>query len=64
MIRWKYNRFGHVEVWKDADKATGESDLYVQIDTDVRSFFEQIGLNVEDIEIEETGECEDPGYFN
>lgn len=62
-IRWKYNRFGHVEIWEDANKATGESDLYLQIDTDVKSFFEQIGVDMDDVEIEEIGECTDPGYF-
>ncbi len=62
-IRWKYNRFGHVEVWEDANKAAGESDLYIQVDTDVKAFFESIGIDMDGIEILETGECEDPGYF-
>lgn len=63
MIRWKYNRFGHVEIWEDADSAEGEADLYLQVDTDVQAFLEQIGVDPDDVEIDETGECEDPGYF-
>lgn len=62
-IHWKYNHFGHVEIWEDADSAEGEADLYLQVDTDVQSFFEQIGVNPDDVEKDETGECEDPGYF-
>lgn len=35
MIRWKYNRFGHVEIWGESNKEPRESDIYLQVDTDV-----------------------------
>lgn len=63
MISWKYNRFGHVEIWNSDKIEAREADLYIQADFDVRAFFNQQGLDVDDIEIDETGTCEDPGYF-
>ncbi len=63
MISWKYNRFGHVEIWNSDNIEAREADLYLQVDSDVKAFFNQQGLDVDDIEIDETGHCEDPGYF-
>lgn len=61
-MRWKYNRYGHVEIWKK-DDGSGESDLYLQADYDVERFFADIGLSVEDIGIDDWDFAEDPGYF-
>jgi hypothetical protein len=63
MISWKYNRFGHVEIWNGDKIEAREADLYLQVDFDVAAFFNQQGLDFDDIEIDETGTCEDPGYF-
>ncbi len=63
MINWRYNRFGHVEIWNSDTIEAREADLYLQVDFDIRVFFNQQGLDVEDMETGETGRCEDPGYF-
>ncbi len=65
MIRWKYNRFGHVEIWNE-DKPTdrpGKADIYLQVDTDVKAFFEVIGLNQDEVNVNDWDTCNDPGYF-
>lgn len=62
-ITWEYNTFGHVEIWK-GDERVGESDLYLQIDTDVDSFFEHIGLDPDDVSPGDHDTTEDPGYFD
>jgi len=62
-ITWKYNRFGHVEVWK-GDEDEEEADLYIQQDTDVEEFFKKIGLDPETIEPGDFDTAEDPGYFD
>lgn len=62
MITWKYNRYGHVEVWQGTEMK-GESDLYIQADYDVEAFFNQIGFNMDQIDIGDFDTCEDPGYF-
>lgn len=38
-IRWKYNRFGHIEIWDESKQTPREADLYFQVDTDVTGFF-------------------------
>jgi len=63
MIRWKYNRFGHVEIWGESNKEPRESDIYLQVDTDVQSFFEQIGIDPENVNVEDSDTCKDLGYF-
>jgi len=65
LIRWKYNRFGHVEIWNEnrPSKATQEADIYIQVDTDLQAFFEQIGMNPEEVNVEDWDTCKDPGYF-
>jgi len=65
MISWRYNKFGDVELWNGRlpQDEHREADLYMQGDFDVRAFFNQQGLDVDDIESGDTGECEDPGYF-
>jgi len=60
VISWKYNRFGHVEVWNSKKIEDRQADLYIQGEFDVRAFFNQQGLEVDDLEIDETGSCEDP----
>lgn len=69
-LTWKYNRFGHVEIWKGSEMR-GESDLYLQTDYDVGHFFYLIGLSTdpeqigapEDIGIDDWDTVDDPGYF-
>ncbi len=65
MIRWRYNRFGHVEIWNEDKPADcpGEADIYLQVDTDVKAFFEVIGMNHEEVNVDDWDTCNDPGYF-
>ena len=61
-ITWKHNRFGHVEIWQGKDME-GEAELYLQNDIDVKSFFQLLGMEVENIEIGDHDTCVDVGYF-
>ena len=61
-ITWKYNRYGHVEVWK-GDEDEEEADLYIQQDTDVEEFFRKIGVDPETVGPGDFDTAEDPGYF-
>lgn len=61
-ITWKYNRYGHVEIWKGTEME-GASDIYLQVDTDVEEFFKGIGLDVADVGIDDWDTVDDPGYF-
>jgi len=62
-IKWCYNKFGHIEVWRDAFEGKGESDLYLQVDTDVESFLKNLGIDPDDIFPGDCDVAEDPGYF-
>ncbi|WP_145949577.1 hypothetical protein [Paenibacillus sp. Y412MC10] len=53
VLTWRYNKDGHVEIWNGSiipDQAA-ESDLYLQQDTDVKSFFNAFGMKLNDISI-------------
>lgn len=62
-ITWKYNRYGHVEVW-NGDEDEEEADLYIQQEADVNEFFRKIGLDPETVNIDDFDTVEDPGYFD
>lgn len=64
-LRWRYNRFGHIELWNlnKHDKPSREADLYMQGQDDVRMFFQTLGLNPDEAEIGDEGTAVDPGYF-
>lgn len=67
-LTWKYNRFGHVEVWKGEHNReyidNHESDLYFQVDYDVEAFFENIGVNMDDLSVDVWDVTDDTvGYF-
>ena len=61
-ISWKYNRFGHVEVW-NGPMTEKEADLYIQQDTDVKAFFEHIGVDPDTVNPGDFDIADDPGYF-
>ena len=66
MLTWRYNRFGHVEIWKgevNPYEVGRESDRYMQIDTDVEVFFENIGVKMNEVHIGDWDTAEDIGYF-
>ncbi|MFQ3543587.1 hypothetical protein Q7A53_05830 [Halobacillus rhizosphaerae] len=66
MITWHYNRFGHVSIWKgEIENPCNnlESDIYLQIDTDVEAFFEHIGMNIDEVYPDDWDTCSDSGYF-
>lgn len=44
--QWTYNRFGHIEI-------SGDLNIYIQYDMDVEAFFDQLGLSVHDMEIDD-----------
>ena len=62
-ITWKYNRYGHVEVWK-GDEDEEEADLYIQQEEDVNEFFRHIGVDPDTVNIDDFDTAEDPGYFD
>lgn len=62
LITWKYNRFGHLEVWEGTE-ARGESDLYIQSEDDVEAFFDHIGIPADMVDPGDWDTCEDPDYF-
>ena len=65
MAIWRYNRYGHVELWKNDDMSK-ESDIYIQVDYDVKAFFDSIGYTDMDmIDIDDWDHFDDTmGYFN
>lgn len=50
---WIYNRYGHVTLIHPDGR-----DVYFQIDTDVAAFFDHIGLNADDIEIDDSDDVD------
>ena len=52
-VRWKYNRFGHVEIWDESNPTPRESDLYLQTEEDVETFFGSIGMSADDVNIDD-----------
>ncbi len=52
-VRWKYNRFGHVEIWDESNPAPRESDVYLQSEEDVKAFFDSIGTITDDVNIDD-----------
>ena len=62
-ITWKYNRYGHVEVWK-GDEDEEEADIYIQQEEDVNEFFRKIGVDPETVGPGDFDTAEDPGYFD
>ena len=62
-IKYCHNRFGHIEIWKDAF-GKGQSDIYLQTESDVAAFLEQIGIDPEELGIDTCDVVEDPGYFD
>jgi hypothetical protein len=67
MLSWKYNRFGHVEIWKGKvwypEMKNNEADLYLQDSTDVESFFKTINVNMERVSIDDWDFAEDKGCY-
>lgn len=63
-VRWKYNRFGHVEVWDESNQTPREADFYIQIEESVDAFFNHIGLDVHEVLIDEWDYAEvEDDYF-
>ncbi len=62
-VRWKYNRFGHVEIWDESKQTPRETDVYLQTEEDVKAFFDSIGMSISDVNVDDWDTCEDPGYF-
>ena len=59
---WRYNEHGHLEVWDVThlgESTDRESDLYIQSDIEIESFFESFGINFSEINIGDSGEVED-----
>ena len=52
MTIWKYNRFGHIEIWH-GDYMEGESDEYIQADNEVEDFLKDRGYTSEDMGIDD-----------
>jgi hypothetical protein len=63
-IRWKYNRFGHVEVWDESKQMPREADVYVQTEEDVNAFFDSIGMSIVEVNIDDWDYAEiEPEWF-
>ena len=63
-VRWKYNRFGHVEIWDESNPTPRESDLYLQTEEDVETFFGSIGMSTGDVNIDDWDYAEiEPEWF-
>ena len=64
MIRWTYTKYGTIlidRISKD-EVFTGKS-VYLQIEGDVSSFLEHIGIAADQLNIGDGDTCEDIGYF-
>lgn len=66
MLTWRYNRFGHVEIWQgevNPYEVGREGDELLQVDTDVEAFFDHIGQNMDEVYPGDWDTAEDIGYF-
>ena len=64
MIRWTYTKYGTILI-DQIDKNevyTGQS-VYLQVEEDVSSFLEHIGIAADQLNIGGGDTCEDIGYF-
>ena len=52
MTIWKYNRFGHVEIWH-GEYMEGEADVYIQLDYEVEAFLNDRGFTSEEMGIDD-----------
>jgi len=55
---WEYNKFGHVTVTH-----CDCSDTYLQVDTDVEAFFDDLGINPKTLSDGDHDELKDDPYF-
>ena len=56
--KWEYNRFGHVTI-----RHCDCSDTYLQVDTDVEAFFDDLGINPETLSAGDEDTLKDDPYF-
>ena len=64
MIRWICTKYGTILIDQidNNEVYTGKS-VYLQVEEDVNSFLEYIGMTVDKLEIGDGDICEDIGYF-
>ena len=63
-VRWKYDRFGCVEVWDEANQTPREGDIYLQTEDDVNAFFNHIGQDISEVMIDDWDHAEiEPEWF-
>jgi hypothetical protein len=56
--KWEYNRFGHVTI-----RHCDCSDTYLQVDTDVEAFFDDLGINPETLSAGDEDTLKNDPYF-
>ena len=56
---WEYNRYGHVLL-----HGPNGGEIYLQCDMDVESFFEHIGLDIDDIYPDDWDYFDGSEYFD
>ena len=64
MIRWTYTKYGTILIDQiDNDEVYTGKSVYLQVEEDVNSFLEYIGIAADKLEIGDGDTCEDIGYF-
>ena len=64
MIRWTYTKYGTILIGEiDKNEVYTGKSVYLQVEEDVNSFLEYIGMTVDNLEIGDGDICEDIGYF-
>ena len=64
MIRWTYTKYGTILIDQiDKNEVYTGKSVYLQVEEDVNSFLEYIGMTVDKLEIGDSDICEDIGYF-
>jgi len=64
MIRWTYTKYGTILIDQiDKDEVYTGKSVYLQVEEDVKSFLEYIGIVADKLEIGDGDVWEDIGYF-
>ena len=64
MIRWTYTKYGTILIDQiDKNEVYTGKSVYLQVEEDVNSFLEHIGIAADQLNIGDGDICKDIGYF-
>ena len=64
MIRWTYTKYGTILIDQiDKNEVYTGKSVYLQVEEDINSFLEYIGMTTDQLNISDGDICKDIGYF-